>query len=386
MLRAVEKMVEAPDFPWARVVDGMLRHEIFYPDFPWPSDNEGNLLREIFGVVRSGVRGLPYRLAIEGEKARISAPDVLRLAWDFIDGKITKAEFWAELGRVSSLFRAIAADIELEQSERLGLDDELLQFHVWREAEADRKRVCPALPKAELRSVLAALCTRDWTRTDQWVRVESLRRWLAMSPEAIRDAAGSGRRATDVALESPESRRLGGPLVAVIEVMRIVQDGGRQLPRELAEAGAAAGFNAAALLRLSWRRKGKEIAAGSFKESLGLLLDMDEDTKDRAIRFCCWAIRTHFKVSSPRRGRRGGKPNYLLGPRAVARVLRAYAAIGGELGPEARKTAATLDRIGKARPRRKCWMLPKNPPVEASVTKCPKRGCITNYCFLCIGW
>lgn len=362
VLRAVEKMVEAPDFPWARVGDGMLRHEIFYPDFPWPSHNEGNLLREIFGVVRSGVRGLPFRLAKEGEKARISAPHVLGLAWDFIDGKITKAEFWAELGRVSSFIRAIVADIELEQSERLGLDDELLQFHVWREAEADRKRVCPALPKAELRSVLAALCKRDWTRTDQWVRVESLRRWLAISPEAIRQAAGSGRWATDIALESPESRRLGGPVVVLIEVMRIVQDGGRHLPRELAEAGAAAGFDAAALMRLSWRRKDKEITAGSFKKSLGLLLDMDEDTKKRAIRFCCWAIRTHLKLSSPRQGCRGGKPSYLLGPRAVARVLRAYAAAGGELGPEATTTAAVLDRIGREQARR--GGCPKIPPSK----------------------
>ena len=330
VLRAVEQLVEAPDFPWARVVDGMLRHEIFYPDFPWPSDNEGNLLREIFGVVRSGVRGLPYRLAIEGEKARISAPNVLRLAWDFIDGKITKAEFWAELGMVSSLFRAIVADIELEQ------------FHVWREAEEDRKRVCPALPRAELRSVLAALCKRDWTRTDQWVRVESLRRWLAMSPEAIRDAAGSGRWRTDIALESPELRRLGGPMVALIEVMRVAQEGDRQLPRELVEAGAAAGFDAAALLRLSWRRKVVQITEASFKKSLGLLMVMDKDTKDRAMRFCCWATRTHVRLSSPRQGRREGKPRYLLGPRAVARVLRAYAAAGGELQTDARTAAIGL--------------------------------------------
>ena len=257
VLRAVEQLVEAPDFPWARIVDGMLRHEIFYPDFPWPSDNEGNLLREIFGVVRSGVRGLPYRLAIEGEKARISAPDVLRLAWDFIDGKITKAEFWAELGRSSSSFRTIAAREEQEELKRRSLDAELLRFHVEREAEKDRKRVCPALPKAELRSVLAELCKRDWTRKDQWLRLESLRRWLAMSPEAIRHAAGSGRWKTDIAPECPESRKHG----------------------------------------------------------------------------------------------RGGRPSHLLGPRAAARVLRGYAAAGGELGEKAREAAAALDRIVRWRVR-----------------------------------
>lgn len=362
VLRAVEKMVEAPDFPWARAGDGMLRHEIFYPDFPWPSDNEGNLLREVFGLVRSGVRGLPYGLAIEGEKARISAPDVLCLAWDFIDGKLTKADFWAELGRVSSSFRAIVTEKEWEESERRGLDDDLLQFHVWREAEEDRKRVCPALPKAELRSVLAALCNRDWTRMDQWVRVESLRRWLAMSPEAIRQAAGSGRWRTDIKMESPESRRVGSRMGAVIEIMQAVQECGRELSRDLIEEGAAAGVDAPALLRLSWRRKDNEITEASYGESLGRVLVMDKDTQDRAIRFCRWAVRTHLKLSSPRRGRRGGKPSYLLGPRAVARVLRAYAVAGGELIPEANRAAATLDRIGREQARRgRC---PKIPPLK----------------------
>lgn len=363
VLRAVEKMVEADR------------------GFDSPPGDGRKLLNEIRDLVRSGERIAPYRLAVAAEKFRFNANKVLGLAWQRKDGEITKAEFLAELGRALSSFRQIVDQKERDDLKRRGLDgellsvatdDELLQFHVWREAEADRKRVCPALPKAELRSVLAALCKRDWTRTDQWVRVESLRRWLAMSPEAIRQAAGSGRWATDIAVKSPESRRLGGPMVALIEVMRVVQDGGRQLPRELAEAGAAAGFDAAALMRLSWRRKDKEIAAGGFKESLGLLLDIDEDTKQRAIRFCCWAIRTHLKLSSPQQGRRGGKPSYLLGPRAVARVLRAYAAAGGESGPEATTTAATLDRIGQARPSRKRWTLPKNPPVEASVTKCPK--------------
>ena len=97
---------------------------------------------------------MPHPLAIEGEKARINAPDVLRLAWDFMDGEITKAE----LGRASSSFQAIAAREEQEELKRRGLDDELLRFHVEREAEEHRKRVCPALPKAELRPVLAELC------------------------------------------------------------------------------------------------------------------------------------------------------------------------------------------------------------------------------------
>lgn len=326
VLRAVEQMVEAPDFPWARVGDGRLRHEIFYADFPWPSDEQGKVLREIFGLVRARRRGVPYPLAIEGERARISAPDVLRLAWQFMDRKITKAEFWAELGTLSPSFRAIQheepprrlpadsvkwkfKDGELnelkaeiaslaatgdERAVHLGRefkdvdddridemkaypvvpefeadDDELLRFHVEREAEEDRKRVCLALPKAELRSVLAELCKRDWTRKDQWLRLESLRRWLAMSPEAIRHAAGSGRWKTDIAPECPESRKHG----------------------------------------------------------------------------------------------RGGRPSHLLGPRAAARVLRGYAAAGGELGEEAREAAAVLDRIVRWRVRSGCC--PKIPPSKS---------------------
>lgn len=362
VLRAVEQMVEAPYSLWPRA-DG------------------GKLLHEVAGLVHSGVRVPPYHLAVAAKNAGFSAPDVLRLVWQWKDGEINEADFRENLGKLLSSFLQRVDRKEREDLQRRGLDgeqlsvatdDELLQFHVWREAEADRKRVCPALPKAELRSVLAALCKRDWTRTDQWVRVESLRRWLAMSPEAIRQAAGSGRWATDIAVESPESRRLGGPMVVLIEVMRVVQEGDRQLPRELAEAGAAAGFDAAAVLRLSWQRKDDEIMEASYKKSLGRLLVMEKDTKDRAIRLCCWAIRTHLKLSSPQQGRRGGKPSYLLGPCAVARVLRAYAAAGGESGPEATTTAATLDRIGQARPSRKRWMLPKNPPVKASVTECPK--------------
>jgi hypothetical protein len=58
VLRAVEQMVYAPDFPWARVGDGRLRHEIFYRDFPWPNDNEGKVLREIFGLVWARRRGV----------------------------------------------------------------------------------------------------------------------------------------------------------------------------------------------------------------------------------------------------------------------------------------------------------------------------------------
>lgn len=353
MLRTVEQMVEADR------------------GFDSPPGDGRKLLNEIRDLVRSGERIAPYRLAVAAEKFRFNANKVLGLAWQRKDGEITKAEFLAELGRALTSFRQIVEQKEWDDLKRRGLDgellsvatdDELLQFYVWREAEADRKRVCPALPKAELRSVLAALCNRDWTRTDQWVRFESLRRWLAISPEAIRQAAGSGRWATDIALESPEPRRLGGPMVALIEVMRIVQDGGRHLPRELAEAGAAAGFDAAALMRLSWRRKDGEITEGSYSKSLGRLLDMDEDTKKRAMRFCCWAIRTHLKLSSPRQGRRGGKPSYLLGPRAVARVLRAYAAAGGELGPEATTTAAVLDRTGREQARR--GGCPKIPPSK----------------------
>jgi hypothetical protein len=156
--------------------------------------------------------------------------------------KITKAEFWAELGTLSPSFRAIQheepprrppadsvkwkfKDGELnelkaeiaslaatgdERAVHLGRefkdvdddridemkaypvvpefeadDDELLRFHVEREAEEDRKRVCPALPSDELRRVLAELRKRDWTERDRWVRVESLRRWLGLSPAGL---------------------------------------------------------------------------------------------------------------------------------------------------------------------------------------------------------
>lgn len=241
-MRAVEQMVEADRGFDSPPVDGR------------------KLLNEIFDLVRSGERIAPYLLAVAAEKFRFNANKVLGLAWQRKDGEINETDFQVELGRALSSFRQIVEQKERDDLKRHGLDseppsvateDELLQFHVCREAEADRKRVCPALPKAELRSVLAALCKRDWTRTDQWVRVESLRRWLAMSPEAIRQAAGSGRwEKTDIALESPESRRFGA--------------------------------------------------------------------------------------------RRGGKPAFVLGPRAVAKVLRAYAAEGGELGPEAEDTAARL--------------------------------------------
>ena len=253
VLRAVEQMVVAPDFPWPRA-DG------------------GELWYEIVRLVHSGIRVPPHRLAVAAINAGFSAPDVLGLAWQWKDGKINEADFRENLGRLLSSFLRRVDQKGREDLQRRGLDgeqlsvatdDELLQFHLWLEAEEDRKRVCPALPEDELRSVLAALCTRDWTRTDQWVRVESLRRWLALSPEAIRQAAGSGRwNKTDIVLESPESRRFGA--------------------------------------------------------------------------------------------RRGGKPAFVLGPRAVAKVLRAYAANGGELGPEAKKAAVELERLSELLRRMAC--------------------------------
>jgi hypothetical protein len=268
------------DDPVLRAVEQMVEED---PDFRSPPGEGRKLLDEIFRLVHLGIRVVPHHLAVAARDAGFSAPDVLGLAWQRKDGKINETEYRAALRKeLSSVGRREREDLkkreELQRREQpeearcgeqlpVATDDEMRQFHLWREAEEDRKRVCPALPKAELRGVLAALCKRDWTRKGQWVRVESLRRWLAMSPEAIRKVAGSGRWKSDIARGSPESRRLGG-----------------QLPREL---------------------------------------------------------------SSPGQGRWGGRPGCLLGPRAVARVLRAYAGNGGELGPQIKQTAATLDRIGR---------------------------------------
>lgn len=254
VLRAVEQMVEAPDFPWP-----------------------GGILDKIRGLVQSGIRVVPHPIALEAEQCRFGANEILGLAWQWKDGEINDVELGAKLGKALSSFREFQEKQVRQQMKRRGFgerltlvtDDELVRFHVWREAEEDRKRVCPALPKDELRSVLAALCTRDWTRKQQWLRLESLRRWLAMSPEAIRHAAGSGRWKTDIAPECPESRKHG----------------------------------------------------------------------------------------------RGGRPSHLLGPRAAARVLRAYAAAGGELGKEAREAASVLERISRGQLRSGCC--PKIPPSKS---------------------
>jgi hypothetical protein len=226
------------------------------------------LLDEIFGLVEKGKR-LPQslRLAREAQQVGINAVEVLNLLWDWKDGKITKQDCEDSLRWALSSFREYVDGIEAEDvaSRRkankdeiavadLGwaypADEELNQFHLRREAEQDRKRVCPPLRSDELRRLLAELRKQGWTERDRWVRVELLRRWLGLSPEAIRQAARSGRWAKDIAPEPPELRR-----------------------------------------------------------------------------------------------GRGGRPNDLLGPRATAKVLRAYASAGGELGSEASKTAAELERV-----------------------------------------
>jgi len=237
----------------------------------WPRGPGRVLLDEIFGLAKSGERILPYQLAVAARSECFNGPKVLSFLWQMKDGEIT-IEGCVELVRKElSSFRQRVDRIEAEEvaSRRngnedeiavadLGLDypadEELNQFHLRREAEQDRKRVCPPLPNDELRRVMVALRERDWTQRDRWLRVESLRRWFAMSPEAIRQAARTGRWSTDIAIEPPYSRR-----------------------------------------------------------------------------------------------GRGGRPNDLLGPRAVARVLRAYAASGVGLREEAETTAAVLAGIGRAK-------------------------------------
>jgi len=418
----------------------------------WPRGPGRVLLDEIFGLVDRGERYPSMdRLAREAKQFGFDTDEVhkvFNLLWAGKNREITTQEFEESLCAALSSFRAYVDGIEAEDvaSRRDGNEDEIAvadlgwadctneelnQFHLRREAEQDRKRVCPPLPSDELRRVLGELRKQDWTERDRWVRVESLRRWLGLSPEAIRQAARSGRWAKDIAPESPDARRLGQGVAVLRKIMRLVQKGDRDLPSEVVEEGAAVGVDAAAVFLLTWRRRDGEITEASYEKSLGRLLVMDAASKRRAVRFCCWAawvwsslwavlikimrlvqdgdrnlpselveegaaagvdaaavlrllwqrkdaeiteesyaqslggllavfpeeareravrlscgILAVVGADAELRGRgRCGKPNDLLGPRATAKVLRAYATTGGELGPEAVTTAAALERV-----------------------------------------